>query len=177
MERAERLKKMWSMAALYDHGAPAWSYTAIRAALARMTRLDSSSVCERRGCAAADNGRSFVDQPVVFKGLYHKQGVVHAPRQIALEDGITHVPTPGGQALALTLLEVAPTYDRPAGIANKHTPARFYLVIDIHDGNYFPEPAGELLLFFQGLRVHILTVARNMPTAGEYKACAWGGVI
>ena len=59
------------------------------AASAIMTRPNSGGVCERRGCAASDNCRGFVDQPVVLKGLYHESGVVHAARHIALEDGIS----------------------------------------------------------------------------------------
>lgn len=42
------------------------------AALAIMTRPNSSGVCERRECAASDNCRGFVDQLVVLKGLYHE---------------------------------------------------------------------------------------------------------
>ena len=64
------------------------------AALAIMTRFNSSGVCERRGCAASDNGRGFVDQLVVLKSLYHEQGIVHAAREVALEDGIAYMLTP-----------------------------------------------------------------------------------
>jgi hypothetical protein len=58
---------------------------------------------QRRRRLAADNRRSLVDQLVILEGLYHKQGKVYAARDIALEDGVSNVPTPNGQALTLAL--------------------------------------------------------------------------
>jgi hypothetical protein len=74
-----------------------------------------------------------VDQLIILEGFYHEQSKVHAARDIALEDGIAYVPTPHGQTLALALFEVASTYDRPQGVAGKHPPARFHLIVDIHN--------------------------------------------
>lgn len=65
-------------------------------------------VRERRGRLAADDRRGLVDELVVLEGLHHEQGEVHAARDVALENGIAHVPTPHRQALTLALLEVAP---------------------------------------------------------------------
>ena len=59
------------------------------------------------------------------RGLYHERGDIHAARDVALEDGVAHMPAPHRQALALTLLKVAPTHDRPPGVAGKHPPAGF----------------------------------------------------
>ena len=56
--------------------------------------LTSSGVCERRGGAASDDCRGFVDQLVVLKSLYHEQGIIHAARDVALKDGITDMPAP-----------------------------------------------------------------------------------
>ncbi len=104
-----------------------------------MTRHNTSGVCERRGCATSDNCRGFVDQLVVLKSLYHEEGIVHPAPHVALQDGITHVLTPHGKALAFAL-KIAPTHDRPPGVAGKHPPTRFHLVVDIHDGNKPREP-------------------------------------
>lgn len=53
-------------------------------------RFDS----ERRGRLAADNRRGLVDELVILEGLHHEQGKVHAARDVALEDGVAHVPAP-----------------------------------------------------------------------------------
>ena len=142
-----------------------------------MTRSNRRGVCECRGCAASDNCRGFVDQLVIHKGLHHEQGEVHAARPIALENGITHMPAPHGQTLALALFEVAPTHDRPPGVAGKNPPARFHLVVDIRKGNEPHEPAGQLLLDFKRRRVYILAIPRNMPAAGKYESCTRTRVV
>ena len=41
----------------------------------------------------------------------HEKGEVDAARDVAFQDGITHVPAPHGQALTLALLKVAAAYD------------------------------------------------------------------
>jgi hypothetical protein len=48
-----------------------------------------------------------VDELVVLERLDHEEGEVDAAGEVALEDGVAHVPAPHGQALALALLEVA----------------------------------------------------------------------
>ncbi len=50
------------------------------------------------------------------------------------------VPAPDRQTLALTLLEVAPTHDRPPGVAGKHLLACFHLVVEVHRANQPREP-------------------------------------
>ena len=55
-------------------------------------RSDSSGVLERRRRPAANNRRGLVDQLVVLDCLHHEQGEVHAARDVALEDGVAHVP-------------------------------------------------------------------------------------
>src|SRR3989304_4210281 len=91
----------------------------VSSALVIMTRPSCGGVCERRGGAASDDCRGFVDQLVVLKSLYHEQGVVHAARPIALEDGITYMTAPHGQALALALFQIAPAPNRPASVAGQ----------------------------------------------------------
>ena len=54
-------------------------------------------------------------------------------RDVAFENGVAHVPAPHGQALALALLEVAPTHDGPARVAGKHPPARLARFADLDD--------------------------------------------
>ena len=83
-------------------------------------------MCKSRGCAASDNCGGFVDQLIVLKGLYHEQGIIYTACDVTLEDGITYVLTLNWKALALALFKVAPTHDRPQGVAGKHPPARFH---------------------------------------------------
>jgi hypothetical protein len=74
------------------------------------------------------------------------KGIVHAAREVAGENGIAYVPTPHGQTLTLTLLKIAAAHDRPAGVAGKNPPTRFYLIVQIHKGKDPRKPAGDLLL-------------------------------
>jgi hypothetical protein len=69
----------------------------------------------RRGCPAADNGRRPVYQLVIIEGLDHEHGKVNAARDIALEDGVAHVPAPRGKALAFALLGAASAPDGDGG--------------------------------------------------------------
>ena len=107
------------------------SFANTSGALASMIRHRCGGVRERRGSAASNDSRGLVDQRVVLKCGDHEQGVVHAARQIAGEDGIAHMLTPHRQALALAFFKIAAAYDRPPGIAGKNPPARFHLVINI----------------------------------------------
>ena len=50
-----------------------------------------------------------MDEIVILEGFYHEQGKVHAPRDVALEDGVAHVLAPQWQPLALAL------FQRPLG--------------------------------------------------------------
>jgi hypothetical protein len=59
-----------------------------------------SRMRERRGCLAADNRGSLVDEFVILEGFHHKQGKVYSAREVTFENGITYVPTPNGQTLA-----------------------------------------------------------------------------
>jgi len=52
-----------------------------------------SRMRKRRGCPATDDRRCLVYQLVVLEGRYHEQGEVHAARDVALENGVTYVPT------------------------------------------------------------------------------------
>ena len=108
-----------------------------------------------------------MDKRVVLKGRYHEQGEVHAPRDVARQDGVARVAAPHRQALALTLFEVASTHDRPQRVAGKHPPARFHLVVDIREAGKPRKPAEERHEHLEGQRVHVLAVPRDMPAAGK----------
>ena len=51
------------------------------------------------------------------------------PREVAREDGVTHMPAPHRKALARALFEFASAYDGPPRIAGEHPLAGFDLVI------------------------------------------------
>ena len=102
----------------------------------------SSLVLDCRGRLTADNRRSLVDKIVIFESRHHEQGKVKAPGLVAFQDGITYMPAPHRQALALTLFKVAPPHDRPLRVAGKYPPARFHLVVDVDSANESPKPAG-----------------------------------
>ena len=90
-------------------------------------------MCQRRRCTAADNGRGFVDECVILKGLDHEQGVVYSARDVVGKIGITYVATPHGQTLALAFFKVAATNNCPSRVAGKHPLACFHLIVDVHD--------------------------------------------
>jgi hypothetical protein len=54
-----------------------------------------------------------MDQLFVLDGRHHEQGEVVSTRDVAAEYGITHVPAPHRQALAVTFLQLAAPNDRP----------------------------------------------------------------
>ena len=85
-----------------------------------------------------------MDQLVVLKRLHHEEGIVHAAGDIALEDRVAHVSAPHWQSLALTLFEIASPYDRPSGVAGKHAPAGFHLVVNVHGAEEPAEPTRDL---------------------------------
>jgi hypothetical protein len=69
----------------------------------------------------ASGGRrspGLVDEFVVLKGLHREQREVHAAREVALEDGIAHMPAPHRQPLALALLEIAPAWAGPPDVVD-----------------------------------------------------------
>ena len=92
-------------------------------------------VRERRGGLAADDRGGLVNEFVVVESLHHEKGEVDAARDVALENGITHVPAPHGQALTLALLKVAAAYDGPPRVAGEDPPGRLHLVIEIGEAS------------------------------------------
>src|SRR4029453_298042 len=140
--------------------------TALRRQYARGFRSSScGGVRERRGCLAADDRGGLVDELVVLEGLHHEQGEVDASREIALEDGIAHVPAPDGQALTLALLEVAPAHDGPPRVAAKHPPHGLHVVVEVGEASQTRERPEH---FHDGLelpRIHVLAVSRDVPPA------------
>ena len=82
------------------------------------------------------------------------------------------MPTPHGQALALALLKIASAHDRPPRVAGKHAPARFHLIVYIHDTDKPREPTERSYDPLEGARVNVLTIAGDVPSAREHEACA-----
>ena len=123
----------------------------------------------RRRLAAYDGGR-LVNEFVILKGRHHEQGKIHTARDVALGNGIAHVPAPHRQALALTRFEVAPAHDRPPRVTGKHPPARFHLVVDVHNAEHPSDPSGSLHNQLEGPRVHVPAIPRNVPATGKYEA-------
>src|SRR6266545_2985802 len=132
----------------------------------------SARVRECRGRLAPDDRRGLVDELVILEGLHHEQGKVHAARDVALENGVTHVPAPHGQALALALLEVAAAHDGPPRVAGEHPPARLHLVVEVGEASQTRERAKDLHDRLELPRVHVLAVARDVPPAREHQARA-----
>jgi len=83
-------------------------------------------------------------QRVILEGFYHEEGKIDAACNITLEDGVTHMPTPHGEALALTLFEAAATHNSPQRITIEHQIARHHLIVDIHHTKESTEPVGYL---------------------------------
>src|SRR2546430_11495625 len=124
---------------------------------------------ERRRRVAANNGRGFVDKPVIFESRHHEEGEVHAARDVARQDGVANVPTPDWQTLALAFFEVAPSYNRPPRVACKHAPASLHLVIEVHDAGEASKPADDMHEQFDLPRVHVLAIPCNVPAAREHE--------
>ena len=104
--------------------------------------LGSVRACRRR--LAADNRGRLVDQSVILQGVDHEEREVDAARAVAREHGVSHVPAPHRQALALALFEVAAADDRPAGVAGEDPSARFDLIVEVGEAEQSREPANTL---------------------------------
>src|SRR5207249_6654344 len=105
--------------------------------------------------------------------LDHEKGEVDAARDVALENGIAHVPAPHGQALTLALLKVAAAYDGPARVAGKDPPGRLHLVVEIDEASETRKPAEHLHEGLELQRVPVLAVGGDTPSARPHQARAW----
>ena len=81
-----------------------------------------------------------------FENTEHKQGEIHATCEVALEDGIAHMPAPYRQTLALPLFEITPSHYCPQRFAGKYPPAGLNLVVNIYGAKYLSEPGCDLNL-------------------------------
>jgi hypothetical protein len=72
------------------------------------------------------------------------RGKIDAAGDVALEDGVAHMPAPHGQALALALLEVAAAHNRPPCVAGEHPPARLDLVVEVGETSEARKWAGDV---------------------------------
>ena len=118
-----------------------------------------------------------MDEFVVLDGHDHEEGKVYTTCDVALEDGVAHVPAPHRQALALALFEIAAAHDCPTSVTGEYSLTRFHLVVEFRDAKQPREPACDLHERYKSPRVHVLSVARDMPAAGKYEACGWGCVV
>lgn len=134
-------------------------------------------MCQGGWRSATDDRRSLVDEAIVLEGLYHEQGKIDTTGEVALEDGIAHVTTPHGQALAFPFFEVATANNGPQGVAGEHAATSLHLIVDIHEASEATEPAGDDLVPLETRRVHIQAVAGDMPPAREYEARARTGIV
>src|SRR5205823_6794514 len=87
------------------------------------------------------------------------------------------MPTPHGQALALALLKVTPTHDSPPGVAGEDAAAGFDLVVQIGKAGEPGKRATELSERLEPPGVHVLAVARNVPSAREHKPSTWRRMV
>src|SRR4051794_31194623 len=126
-------------------------------------------VRERRRTLAADDRRGLVNEIVVFEGLHHEQGEVHAARDVAFEDGVAHVAAPHWQALAVALLEVAATHDGPAGVAGEDALGRLHLVVEVDDPGEASETAGDVDECLKPPRIDVLAITSDVPAAREHE--------
>src|SRR5215218_6020711 len=137
--------------------------------MATAQRSRPGGVRERRGGLAPDDRRCLVDELVVPECLDHEQGEVDAAGDVALEDGVAHAPTPYGQALALALLEVAPTHDGPPRVAREYPPAGLDLIVEVCEASEARQRTADLDERLELPRVHVLAVARDVPPAREHE--------
>src|SRR6185295_19250086 len=127
-------------------------------------------VRERRGGLAADDRGGLVSQFVVVESLHHEKGEVDAARDVALENGITHVAAPHGQALTLALLKVAAAYDGPPRVAGEDPPGCLHLVVEIGEASELRERSENLHERLELQRVQVLAVDGDVPSAREDEA-------
>jgi hypothetical protein len=111
-----------------------------------------------------------MDELVVGEGFDHEQGKVHAARDVALENGVTHMFAPHRQALTVALLQVTAPHYGPPGVAGEDPPARFHLVVEVGEASEFRQGTGDLHERLELPRIHVLAVARDVPPAREHQA-------
>src|SRR5581483_517494 len=129
-------------------------------------------VREGRGRLASHDRGRLVNQFVVVESLHHEKGEVDAACDVALKNGITHVPAPHGKALTLALLKVAAAYDGPPRVAGEDPPGRLHLVVEIGKASETRERAEDLHEGLELQRVHVLAVEGDVPSAREDEARA-----
>src|ERR1700704_5368161 len=99
-----------------------------------------SRMRKRRGCPATDDRGGLVHQLVVLKRRNHEQRKVHSARHVALENRVTHMPTPDRKTFALTFLQLASPHDGPPRVAGEHTPTGLNLVVEVHCSKELGDP-------------------------------------
>jgi hypothetical protein len=85
-----------------------------------------------------------MNECVVVQSGHHEQSKVYAAGDVALKYGVTDVPTPHRQPLALAFLEVASANDSPPSLAGKHPSARLDLIVKIRETGNTGDPAEHL---------------------------------
>src|SRR5438445_6663591 len=119
----------------------------------------------RRRCLTADDRRDLVNELVVLDCRNHEQGEIYATCDIALQNGVAHVPAPHRQAHAVALLEVAAAHDGPLCVAAEHSSARLHLVVEVGEASKTRERAEHVYDRLELPRVNILAVTGDVPPA------------
>src|SRR5207237_5888081 len=103
------------------------------------------ALCARRrhgrGRSATDDRGCLVYQLVVLKCRNHEQRKVHSARHVALENRVTHMPTPDRKTFALAFLQLASPHDGPPRVAGEHAPTGLDLVVEVHRSKELGDPA------------------------------------
>lgn len=136
--------------------------------------LTRSPVClaEAQRGLAADDGRRFVHQRVVFEGRDHEQGEVDAAGAVAHEQRVADVTAPHREPLAFTFLEIAPADDRPPRGAREDASAGFDLVVDVGEPKQPRDGPEDRERGLDVPRVDVFAVAGDVPAAGKDEASA-----
>lgn len=134
-------------------------------------------MCQHGRRFAAHNRRCLTNQIVVGERLYHKEGEIHAPCQIAGEYGIPDVSAPHGKTLAFAFFQVAPANNSPLRAAGEYPIARLYLIVQISDAQKAGNPAKDFHKNPELPWIDILTVSCDVPSTGEDKTSAWVCIV
>ena len=143
----------------------------IRSSVPAAHTLKSSvgGVRKRRGCLTADKRGGLADECVIRESGHHEEGEVDAAREVALENGVAHVPAPHGQALALALFEAASAHNGTSRVAGKHSPARLHLVVELGEASEARERAEDVYDRLELPRIDVLAITRDVPPAREHQ--------
>src|SRR5216684_471617 len=94
-------------------------------------------------------------------------------REVARQDGVTHMPAPHRKALARAFFELAAAHRGPPRITGEHPAAGFDLVVEVHRPGQLAQPSEHMHLPLEPPRVDVLAVTGDVPSAGEHQPRTW----